>query len=282
MRPPTSLTRAVILRCTTRNSRTMHNQVSVRATKGVRGVGAEQVRVLVVIPALNEEATVGSVVHAVRAVAPTAGVLVVDDHSSDATRAEALAAGATVVRLPFSMGVGGAMRTGYSYALRSGYDVVVQVDGDGQHDPHTSPSWSRGSAPTTSSSAPVSPVGTHTQWGLPAGSRWRRSPGSSPGLLGSRLTDVTSGYRALGPRAIRVFAQHYPAEYLGDTLEALIIARRCGLTVTQLPVRMTVREHGRPSQGVLGSILYLGRAMAAIGLGLVRRWPCSSALSETA
>lgn len=282
MPAPTSLTRAVILRCTTRTSGTMHNQVSVRATKGVRGVGAEQVGVLVVIPALNEDATVGSVVHAVRAVAPTAGVLVVDDHSSDATRAEALAAGATVVRLPFSMGVGGAMRTGYSYALRSGYDVVVQVDGDGQHDPAHIPEL-------------VARLGTHD---IVIGARFAgRDPYAVgvarrfamatlarvlSGLLGSRLTDVTSGYRALGPRAIRVFAQHYPAEYLGDTLEALIIARRCGLTVTQLPVRMTVREHGRPSQGVLGSILYLCRAMAAIGLGLVRRWPCSSVISETA
>ncbi len=91
-------------------------------------------------------------------------------------------------------------------------------------------------------------------------------------IVGSHLTDVTSGYRAAGPRAVRVFAEHYPAEYLGDTLETLVIARRCRLVVRQVPVRMTAREHGRPSQGVVGSVVYLSRAVAAIGLGMVRRW----------
>jgi glycosyltransferase involved in cell wall biosynthesis len=248
----------------------------------VERVKATPSRVLVVIPALDEEATVGAVVHAVRAAVPTAAVLVVDDHSSDATRPRALAAGAAVIRLPFPMGVGGAMRTGYRYALRSGYDAVVQVDGDGQHDPAHIPEL-------------VAQLTTHD---IVIGARFAGPDPYAVGaarrfamatlarvlsrLLGSPLTDVTSGYRALGLQALRVFEQHYPAEYLGDTLEALVIGRRCGLTVTQVPVRMTAREHGRPSQGVLGSILYLGRATAAIGLGLVRRWPCSHAVGETA
>ncbi|HYN67280.1 MAG TPA: glycosyltransferase family 2 protein, partial [Ornithinibacter sp.] len=96
-------------------------------------------------------------------------------------------------------------------------------------------------------------------------------------VVGTRLTDSTSGYRALGPRAVRLFAEHYPAEYLGDTVEALVIARRCGLVISQVPVRMTAREHGRPTQGLVGSLVYLARALIAIALGLVRRWTCPPA-----
>ena len=179
-----------------------------------------------------------------------------------------------MARLPFTLGVGGAMRTGYSYAVRNGYEVVVQVDGDGQHDPRHIPELVAALAHDDivigarfAGEDPYA-VGAARRFAMSSLARVMSR------LLRTRLTDVTSGYRALGPRAIRVFAEHYPAEYLGDTVEALVIARRCGLTVSQLPVRMTAREHGRPSQGVVGSTLYLGRAMAAIGLGLVRRWPC--------
>jgi glycosyltransferase involved in cell wall biosynthesis len=237
-------------------------------------VAAEHPAVLVVVPALNEVETVASVVRNVHLAAPHVHVLVVDDHSSDATSQVALGAGAAVLRLPFTLGVGGAMRTGYAYALKNGYDVVVQVDGDGQHDPSHIPDLVAALAhhdivigARFAGDNPYA-VGAARRFAMSALARLLSQ------LLGSHLTDVTSGYRALGPRAVRLFAEHYPSEYLGDTVEALVIARRCGLSVTQLPVRMTAREHGRPSQGVLGSVLYLGRAMAAIGLGMVRRWPC--------
>ena len=232
------------------------------------------IKVLVVIPALNEQATIASVIGAVGVVEPGAGILVVDDHSSDDTSARAAAAGAVVARLPFTMGVGGAMRTGYAYAVRHGYEAVVQVDGDGQHDPRHIPELLAGLGRddivigARFAGGDPSAVGAARRFAMALLARLLSR------LLGTHLTDVTSGYRALGPRALLVFAEHYPAEYLGDTVEALVIAKRCGLTVAQLPVRMTAREHGRPSQGVLGSTLYLGRAMAAICLGLVRRWPC--------
>ena len=237
--------------------------------------------ILVVIPALNEAATVASVVQAVRDVVPEAEVLVIDDHSSDHTGRRAVEAGAIVARLPFTLGVGGAMRTGYSYAVRHGYQVVIQVDGDGQHDPRHIPdllaALEHDDIVIGARFAGEDPyaVGAARRFAMFSLAR------ILSGLLTTKLTDVTSGYRALGPRAISVFAEHYPAEYLGDTVEALVIARRCGLTVGQVPVRMTAREHGRPSQGVIGSTLYLGRAMAAIGLGLVRRWPCPSAERST-
>jgi glycosyltransferase involved in cell wall biosynthesis len=229
-------------------------------------------RVLVVVPALNEAGSIAGVVAAVLRDLPTARVLVVDDSSTDGTGRRARLAGATVARLPYRLGVGGAMRTGYRYAVTHGYDVVVQVDGDGQHDTRHLPELlaALGAADLV--------IGARFAGTDPyAVGRARRSVMRLLAvvlsrIVGTRLTDVTSGYRALGPRAVRVFAENYPAEYLGDTLEALVIARRCGLTVAQVPVRMNAREHGRPSQGVIGSVLYLSRALAAILLGLVRRW----------
>src|SRR5579875_1074855 len=94
-----------------------------------------QPRVLVIVPAFNEEASVGSVIDEIRAAVPTAGVLVVDDCSTDGTRDEALAHGALVLSLPINLGVGGARRAGFRFAVRNGYGPVVEVDGDGQHDP---------------------------------------------------------------------------------------------------------------------------------------------------
>ncbi len=202
-----------------------------------------------VVPALNESATIGEVVRSARRDLPHVDVLVVDDHSTDGTGDRAIRAGATaVVRLPFTMGVGGAMRTGYSYALRYGYGVVVQVDGDGQHD-------------TSHLQELIDGLETAD---VVIGARFAGSDPYAVGrarrgvmvvlakvlslLLAERLTDVTSGFRAVGPRALAVYAEHYPAEYLGDTLESLVIAKRCGLTVRQRPVRMSAREHGRPSQ----------------------------------
>lgn len=229
-------------------------------------------RVLVVIPALNEAASITDVVTAVRRSLRTADVLVVDDSSSDGTSTLARAAGAAVARLPYTLGVGGAMRTGYRYAVERGYDAVVQVDGDGQHDTEHLPALLAGLA-----DADVVIGARFAGSDAYAVGRARRGvmrilAGLLSVILGTRLTDVTSGYRAIGPRALRVFAENYPAEYLGDTVEALVIARRCGLVVRQIPVRMTHREHGRPSQGLVGSVVYLSRAVLAILLGLVRRW----------
>ena len=229
---------------------------------------------LVVVPCLNEAASVASVVRSLRTHAPAAFVLVVDDHSVDDTAAVARTAGAAVVTLPFTLGVGGAMRTGYGYALRHGYRVVVQVDGDGQHDVRDLPRL------VASLSDADVVIGARFADDTPydaGGARrfaMRILAAVMSVIVGTRLTDSTSGYRALGPRAVRLFAEHYPAEYLGDTVEALVIARKCGLTVRQVPVRMTAREHGRPSQGVVGSVVYLARALVAIALGLVRRWTC--------
>jgi glycosyltransferase involved in cell wall biosynthesis len=226
-----------------------------------------------VIPAWNEAASVATVIAEVRAAMAGVDVLVVDDGSWDRTSEVAKAAGAQVARLPYNLGVGGAMRTGFRYARRHGYDVVVQIDADGQHDPTFVPQLLE--ALTHSDiviGARFAGVGDYRVTG-PRGWAMRVLSRTMSLIVGTRITDATSGFRAAGPRAIGVFATHYPAEYLGDTVESLVIARRVGLTVGQVPVAMRARSAGRASQGVLSASLYLGRAAAALLLALVRRWP---------
>lgn len=239
----------------------------------MRTDSALRLRLLVVIPAFNEMATIATVVADVRSALPCADLLVIDDGSSDGTARAACEAGAAVARLPFNLGVGGAMRTGYRHAVRGGYDAVVQVDGDGQHDPRYISSL-------------VSQLATHD---LVIGARFAGAghyPARGPRrwamrvlatlmsqLVHTPLDDATSGFRAAGPRAIRIFAEHYPAEYLGDTLETLVIARKSALSVVQVPVAMHPRAGGRPSHSPLASTVELARAAVVVGLGLVRDWP---------
>jgi len=230
-------------------------------------------RVLIVIPALNEAASVGGVVAHVKRALPEAHVLVVDDGSSDRTADVARLAGASVAQLPFNLGVGGAMRTGFRYAQRNDFDVLIQVDGDGQHDTEYLPSivaaLDRADVVIGARFAGVGAyrVAGPRSWAIRI-LAWLLSR-----IMGIPVTDGTSGYRGANRRAIGVFAKHYPAEYLGDTVESLVIARRTGLTVVQVPVAMRPRAGGVASQNVGRSVLYLGRAVAALMLALVRRWP---------
>jgi glycosyltransferase involved in cell wall biosynthesis len=230
-------------------------------------------RVLVVVPAYNEQDSVGSVVTEIRQVDPLLDVLVVDDGSGDRTSRAAEQAGAVVCRLPFNLGVGGAMRTGYRYALREGYDVVVQVDADGQHDATYIPLLVGALAEAdVVVGARFAGEGSYAARGP---RRWamRLLSVVLSRLAHQRLSDVTSGFRAVNRRGIRLFSVHYPSEYLGDTVESLVIAVRTGCRVTQVPVSMRVRSAGRASQTTGRSVLYLARALVALGLALVRRWP---------
>lgn len=234
---------------------------------------ADSTRVLVVVPAFNEASSVGTVVGDVRAQYPAFDVLVVDDGSVDATARRAAAAGATVCRLPFNLGVGGAMRTAYKFALRGGYDVVVQVDADGQHDPAYIEKLVGGLADSDLViGARFAGLGEYRA-ALLRRIAMRLLATVLSRLAQRSLTDVTSGFRAAGPRCIELFALHYPAEYLGDTVESLVIALRAGCKVEQLPVEMRARTHGVPSQTTSKAALYLMRAVAALSLALVRQWP---------
>lgn len=232
-------------------------------------------RVLVVVPAWNEQESVAAVVAETRALESRPDVLVVDDGSGDETAAVAASAGAAVCRLPFNLGVGGAMRTGYRYALREGYDVVVQVDADGQHDPSYIPVLVDALVDAdVVVGARFAGEGSYVARGP---RRWAmRLLARVLSLIAHEpLTDVTSGFRAVNRRGIRLFAAHYPSEYLGDTVESLVIAVRTGCRVRQVPVSMRTRATGKASQSTIRSVLYLARAITALGLALVRRWPDS-------
>lgn len=227
-------------------------------------------RTLIVMPAFNEEATVAAVIAEVHAALPTVTVLVVDDGSTDRTAEEARAAGALVARFPFNMGVGGAMRLGFQYAVENGYRAVVQVDADGQHDPTGVPALVAGlDDADIVIGARFAGEGDYEVRGP---RRWAMRFLSSvlSSIAGARLSDTTSGFKACGPRAIALFAQNYPAEYLGDTVEALVIAARAHLRVTQVPVSMRPRSGGTPSHNPIRAAVYLARAFLALAVALLR------------
>lgn len=227
-------------------------------------------RSLVVMPALNEVDSIPAVIKSVKEAMPQVHILVVDDGSTDNTSLVAKQAGATVLTLPYNLGVGGAMRLGFRYALFNNFENVVQIDADGQHDPAVVPKLlEKLSEYDLVIGARFAGVGDYSVRGP---RRWAMKLLSFvlSRTSGTRLTDTTSGLKASGPRAVRLFARHYPAEYLGDTIEALVIASRSGLKITQIPVEMRERTGGVPSHNPLKAAIYLGRAFVALSFALIR------------
>ncbi|WP_022901548.1 glycosyltransferase family 2 protein [Humibacter albus] len=227
-------------------------------------------RTLIVMPALNEEPNVGAVVTEVLATLPGVSCIVIDDGSSDNTAREASRAGAEVAQLPFNLGVGGAMRLGFRFALEHGYRNVVQVDSDGQHDPSEVTTLVEGlEQADIVIGARFAGKGAYVVRGP---RHWAMSFLSvvMSRVARTKLSDTTSGFKAMGPRAVALFASNYPAEYLGDTIEALLIAAKAGLTITQVPTEMRERAGGTPSQNPIKSTVYLARAALALLVGLIR------------
>jgi glycosyltransferase involved in cell wall biosynthesis len=224
-------------------------------------------RLCVVVPAFNEEKSIASVVRSVRQAVPEASVVVVDDGSTDATRDEAVRSGATVLSLPVNLGIGGAVQCGYMYALRRGFTVVVQLDGDGQHD-------------ATELRRLIAPV-VEGHADMTIGSRWLgRGDYTAPssrrsGMLilarlvrcrtGQRFTDTTSGFRSVGSEALRLFAESYPTDF--PEVETLVMARRRGLQIQEVPVQMLPRLHGRSSIAGLRSAYYMARVILLLIMG---------------
>lgn len=244
----------------------------------------EESRLLVIVPAWNEEETLPGVLTELERSLPRADVLVVNDGSTDRTSHVARSTARTMVLdLPLNLGVGGAMRAGYRFALRHGYDRTVQVDADGQHDPAD---VLRVVAALDDERADVvigarfAGRGTYAVRGP---RRWAMSLLSTTlsRVARTRLTDTTSGFRASNRRAIELFAREYPAEYLGDTVESLVIACRAGLTVRQVGVEMRPRAGGTPSHSPVKAAVFLGRALLALVIALSRplHHPVSGATS---
>ncbi|MCS4276771.1 glycosyltransferase involved in cell wall biosynthesis [Mycetocola sp. BIGb0189] len=225
---------------------------------------------LVVLPAYNEEEALGGVLAEIRETLGDVTCLVVDDGSADRTSEVARAAGARVATLPLNLGVGGAMRVGFKYAVANGFRAVVQVDADGQHDPKSLPELVAGlDEADIVIGARFAGSGDYEVSGP---RKWAMKFLSV--VIGrickTKLTDTTSGFKAIGPRALNLFARYYPAEYLGDTIEALVIAARAGCVVKQVPVSMRERAGGVPSHNPVKAAIYLARAFVALTFALVR------------
>lgn len=227
---------------------------------------------LVIVPALDEEGAIADVVASVRR-ALAAAVVVVDDGSVDGTGDAARAAGATVLRHPFNLGVGAAVRTGLRYALENGYETVLQLDGDGQHDPEEAAlllsRLEQGDVDVV--------VGSRFECGY-ALSRSRRTvmrllSSIVSRRLGTRITDTTSGFRAFAGPAVVYFARVYPADYLSDTVEALLLAADADLRVAEVPVRMRPRATGAASSNPVMSAFHVVRLLLAVGVHRFRRKP---------
>jgi len=225
-----------------------------------------------VIPAFNEAKSIGNVIQDIRLHIPNASILVVDDGSKDNTAKVAESAKVSVLQLPFNIGVGGALRAGFLYAHRHSFTQVLQFDADGQHKAEYA---SRLLEAAHGIDIVIGSRFSGAKDNYDA-SLFRRLAIRLLSLVISKicktkLTDVTSGFRLSSSTAIELFMKDYPVEYLGDTIESLVIARKAGLSIAEVPVQMSKREFGSPSQNLLKSTWYLLRAILVVILSLIHR-----------
>jgi len=229
-------------------------------------------RRVAIVPALNEEHSLPRVIDELRAFDPALDIVVVDDGSVDRTAEVAAANGARVLRLPFNLGIGGAVQTGFRYAFEHGYDFAVRIDGDGQHDPSQ---LDRVLAPVLCGEADIA-VGSRfaTESDGYRSSRTRRFgirllARVVSRIVGQRVTDTTSGFQALNRHGIALFARDYPHDY--PEVEATVMVFRHRLRLVEVPVTMRERRGGRSSITALRSVYYMVKVLLAIFVGLFRR-----------
>jgi glycosyltransferase involved in cell wall biosynthesis len=232
-------------------------------------------RALAVVPAFNEQETVATVVRSLREHAPSFDVLVVDDGSADETFAAAESAGAQVLRLPFNLGIGGTVQAGFIFARERGYDLMVQVDGDGQHD-------------ASQIELLVETMREHREADVICGTRFQTDTGYVAPisrrtgihifafllsrLVGQPITDPTSGFRLYNRKAIELFARDYPHDY--PEVEAVLMLHHHRLAMAEVPVRMFQRGGGTSSIGGSGkSFYYMVKVLLALLVGLARARP---------
>ena len=231
---------------------------------------------IAIVPAYNEAASISAVVAELGEHAPGFDVVVIDDGSTDDTAERARAAGAAVVRHPFNLGIGGAVQSGYLYAAERGYDIAVQVDGDGQHDPRCLADMR-------------AYLDAHPELDMVTGSRFLADDGdgfrsSAPRrlgirifsgvlsrIVGQRVTDPTSGLRMCRRRAIDLFARDYPHDY--PEVEAVLLMHAHALSSVELPVKMRERTGGTSSINSTRSIYYMIKVLLAVFVGLFRARP---------
>lgn len=229
-------------------------------------------RSIAIIPAYNEAVALPATIAGLRSLHPDLDVVVVDDGSTDATAETAAAAGVTVLRLPFNLGVGGALRAGFRWAVDQGYDRAVQFDADGQHDP-------------ASVAALLDAVDAGAD--LAIGSRFadatitydvgrvrRRAMGVLRLMVrlvaGHRFTDTSSGFRAFSRPMLVEFARNYPVDYLEST-EALVMAATAGYHVVEIPVLMHERQGGTASSRRFRLVYHYVRLLFVVLVSVTRR-----------
>jgi len=236
-------------------------------------MSADRVNALLIVPAYNEEASLRLVLEELREVAPQFDVVVVNDGSSDETSAIARSLGVPVLDLCFNVGIGGAVQTGFKYALQQGYDAAVQVDSDGQFPPDRIASL-------------VSLV-LDEGYDMVVGSRYLAEPGyegSHLRRLGNfilskiaglfsrqRVTDATSGFRAYSRRALEYLASYYPPDY--PEPESSVFLARQGLRIREEPVAMRARQGGVSSIGGLRPLSYMSKVSLALTLNALKEKP---------
>ncbi len=236
-------------------------------------MGSESNSFLAVVPAYNERESIARVVDSLHRRAPHFDVIVIDDGSTDDTARCAHAAGASVLRLPFNLGIGGAVQTGFVYALEHDYDYMAQVDGDGQHEPSELVKL-------------IEAIEANPDLDMVCGSRFlggdngytaprTRRTGihlfafALSKILRQRVTDPTSGFRLYNRRAIGLFARDYPHDY--PEVEAVLMLYSNRLSMAEVPVQMHLRSSGRSSINRRRSIYYMIKVSLALVVALLRR-----------
>jgi hypothetical protein len=234
--------------------------------------GEPKKKILVILPAWNEEEKIASVIQQVKAEIPEAKILVINDGSTDQTEPKALAAGAKVLSHPFNMGYGVALQTGYKYALKYGFDNVLQMDADGQHDPRSLRTLLKiveeGKADVAIGSRFLGEkkyrisfcrrIGMHL-FGFIA-----------TFLSGQKITDPTSGYQALGPKAIKFFTREvFPGDY--PDADVLVMLHRAGFRIQEVAVAMHPNLQGKSMHSGFKPIYYTYKVFLSIALNLVRK-----------
>jgi glycosyltransferase involved in cell wall biosynthesis len=226
---------------------------------------------LAIVPAYNESESIERVIDDLRAHAPDCDVVVVDDHSTDDTAERARRAGAVLLRLPYNLGIGGAVQTGFRYARRRGYRYAFQFDGDGQH---PADEVYKLLAPLRDGAADVV-IGSRFLEGKGFQSTAARRVGIRLFQCLSRITssrrvaDTTSGFRAYNERAIAFLVDHYPSDY--PEVEAITLLARNGIRIAEVPVQMRDRQGGSSSIGTARSLYYMTKVSLASLVSMGKR-----------